>query len=88
LKDRPTSGSDQIPSYLVRDCRHAFVKPLLKICNLVLSTATFPDVWKISKLCPVSKGGDISDIVNYRPIAILPNFAKVLEMVLYTRILL
>lgn len=78
-----TSGHDQIPSFLVKDCRYAFITPLLFIFNLILKTSVFPDVWKIARVCPVLKSGDPSQMTNYRPISILCNFAKLLEISLY-----
>lgn len=86
LKNKMTSGDDKVPSFLVRDCAYALVQPLLIIYNLSLKTATFPDCWKLSRLCPIFKTGKTSEISNYRAIAILSNFAKVFEISLYTRI--
>ena len=83
LKNKMTSGHDKIPSFLVRDCIYAFVQPLLIIFNLSLKTATFPDCWKLTRLCPIYKTGNTSEISNYRAIAILCNFAKVFEISLY-----
>ncbi|EFA08522.1 hypothetical protein TcasGA2_TC006175 [Tribolium castaneum] len=84
-KDSFTSGVDGIPSFLVKDCAHIFVKPLFYLFNLIVKTSTFPAVWKKS-VCPVFKKGDISDVHNYRPIALLSNFAKIFETILYRRI--
>lgn len=61
-----------------------FSAPLCALFNLILSTATFPEQWKLSRICPILKDGNPSDIKNYRPIAILSNFAKVFEMTVYT----
>lgn len=85
LKGKPTAGPDNIPSFILRDCCSVFTTPLTKIFNLCLRTSIFPDVWKLSKLCPVFKKGDRADVSNYRPITIISNFAKVFESVLYTR---
>jgi hypothetical protein len=46
----------------------------------------FPAKWKESRLCPIFKNGDKSDITNYRPIAIINNFAKIFEFILFERI--
>lgn len=85
LKNKFTSGVDQIPSFLVRDCV-SLASPLCTIFNLALKTCRFPDCWKTARVCPVLKSGDAFSISNYRPISILPNFAKVFEMTLYTNI--
>ncbi|XP_033218103.1 uncharacterized protein LOC117173571 [Belonocnema kinseyi] len=39
----------------------------------------FPVVWKSAKIVPVLKAGEKSDIASYRPVAIIPNFAKAFE---------
>lgn len=86
LKSDFTSGDDGVPSFLVRDCASALSFPLQLLFNLIITTSTFPDVWKVSKLIPVFKKGDRSDIKNYRPISVLSNFSKIFEHILYTRI--
>lgn len=86
LKNKPTSGFDQVPSYLIKDCVNIFIPPLLHIFNLCLKTAIFPAKWKLAKVCPIFKNNDPADICNYRPIAILSNFSKVFEMVIYSHI--
>ena len=88
LKNKMTSSLDLIPSFLIKDCSNVLIKPLLIIFNLALKTSTFPDTWKRAKICPVFKAGVSSIISNYRAIAILSNFAKVFEIVLYNRIYL
>lgn len=86
LPNKMTSGHDQIPSFLVRDCMSAFIAPLLIIFSRIVQIGIFPDVWKLAKVCPVLKSGCINNIENYRPISILCNFAKVLEILLYAQI--
>ena len=46
----------------------------------------FPDPLKIGKVTPVYKKGASDDIVNYRPVSILPIFGKIFEKILYSRI--
>lgn len=86
LANKMTSGHDRIPSFLVKDCARAFVPPLLAIFNLILNSCTFPDVWKLSRVCPILKCDKADNIQNYRSIVILCNFAKVFEICLYTHI--
>lgn len=83
LKNKATSGPDNIPSFLIKDCRNVFSEPLRIIMNLCLKTSFFPTKWKLSRVCPVFKTGDLSDISNYRPISLASNFSKIFESVLY-----
>ena len=85
-KNKLTSGADMIPSFLLRDCKLILAKPLSIIINLSIRTSTFPNRWKVARICPVHKKGDAGQISNYRPISILPNFSKIYEQYLYTTI--
>jgi len=38
-----------------------------------------PDILKISKVTPVDKGGDITDLTNFRPISVLSIFTQIFE---------
>lgn len=87
LKNNFTSGWDQIPSILVRDCRAVLICTLMTLFNLSLQTATFPVLWKTVKICPIFKADDAADIRNYRQISILSNFSKIYEAVLYNRMI-
>lgn len=87
MKNSFTMGSDNIPSFFVKDCASALVDPLCFIFNLALNTCVFPDRWKITRLTPVFKKGEVDKIDNYRPIAIINNFAKVFEKCLYLDLL-
>ena len=42
---------------------------------------------KIARVIPLFKSGDKSTFTNYRPISILPAFSKILERIVYNRIL-
>ena len=41
---------------------------------------------KITKVTPVLKGGDNTDLSNYRPIPVFPCFSKILERLMYNRL--
>ena len=41
---------------------------------------------KIAKIVPIHKNGEVSNIMNYRPISLLPAFSKVLERIVYNRL--
>lgn len=83
LKNKLTSGIDGIPSLVIKDCISVLAKPLAYLFNLIISTSTFPEMWKTARICPILKKGDSCILQNYRAISILCNFSKLLEIILY-----
>ena len=63
-------------------------KRLAHICNNIISfrTGVFPSRMKIAKVIPMFKSGTKTDVTNYRPISLLPQFSKILEKLFLTRI--
>jgi hypothetical protein len=87
LKGKPTAGYDDIPESLVKQCIQLIKGPLTHIYNVSLSSGVFPDEWKTAKVKPLYKKGDRYDMLNYKPISIIPVFAKLLERLMYNRII-
>jgi hypothetical protein len=87
LKSKYSTGFDGIPALLIKHCVQHIIKPLMFIFNLSLSTGTFPNLMKITKVRPIFKKGRKQDVSNYRPISILPVFSKILETIMYNRVL-
>jgi hypothetical protein len=83
LKPNMTSRPDEIQSLVIRDCTAVFAEPLCFLFNLILKTSCYPMRWKTLAVRPIHKKDDRSKITNYRPIALISNFAKVFEYVLY-----
>lgn len=81
LKVSNSAGKDEISSNLLKKCIKHIVKPFTYIVNCSLNEGIFPDKLKISKIVPLFKSGNETDIDNYRPIAILSTFSKILEKV-------
>jgi hypothetical protein len=85
LKGKSTLGVDDIPENLVKQCIRLIKGPLSHIYNLSLNSGVFPDLWKTTKVKPLHKKGDKNDMHNFRPISIIPVFAKLLERLMYNR---
>ena len=55
--------------------------PLAHIFNLSLKNAIFPNSLKLSRIVPIRKSGKREICDNYRPIALLSSFSKILEKI-------
>ena len=61
--------------------------PLLKYNNESILSGEFPEInFKISKVTPIFKSGSLSELGNYRPIAVISPFSKVLERLVYDQL--
>ncbi len=49
------------------------------LINLSNKQGIYPDAWMSAIVTQISKGGDQTNVGNYRPISILPTVSKVAE---------
>ena len=89
LKDMKNSsaGWDCISPHIVKKTYEYFIVPLVHICNMSFLHGVFPNELKIAKVIPLFKGGESKYLINYRPVSVLPVFSKVLEKLMYDRIM-
>ena len=52
-----------------------------------INSGTIPSGWKTHKITPVHKSGDKTSVTNYRPISLLCIISKVLERLIYDKII-
>ena len=45
-----------------------------------------PEIFKISKVTPMFKSGSLYELGNYRPIAVISPFSKVMERLVYDQL--
>jgi hypothetical protein len=86
LKKTHTKGIDGIDPYIATPNLPLVIAPLTEIINCSLTHGIVPDQLKSAKVVPIFKKGDKDTPVNYRPISVLPYFAKFLEKVMYIRL--
>lgn len=55
---------------------------------MCLESGVFPDKLKLSVIKPLHKKGAKEDLANYRPIALLSVFSKIIENVIYNNLYL
>jgi len=63
------------------------IKPLVHIYNVSYQSGIFPDTMKKAKIRPLFKKGDRQEMQNYRPISILSMLSRILEKLMYNRLL-
>ena len=70
---------------LIQNC---IKSPLAHICNRSFVTGIFPSELKIATVVPIFKSGDDMVFSNYRPVSVLPVLSKILERLMYNRLIL
>ena len=55
--------------------------------RLSITRGIFPKELKLAKIIPLYKPSDHKVFSNYRPVSVLPLFSKILEHLMYTRLL-
>ena len=74
---------DDITALMIKSAKMESAPILQYMYNLSINTRTFAACWKISKVTPLFKSGDPTDVNNYRPISIIPVVGKILERIIH-----
>ena len=82
LKTSKSPGYDEVSSNCIKNCFSDLNYPLKYLLGKSIEKGDFPNALKIARVTPLFKGGDPSDISNYRPISVLPCFSKILERIM------
>ena len=86
LKDA-SPGWDGIHAKIVKSTRHVHLDVLTHVFNLSVCNGVFPCELKLAKCIPLFKSDNCMLINNYRPVSLLPVFSKILEKLMYDRLL-
>ncbi len=78
LEDGKAMGLDGISPKLLHVGATALAPGLTRILNLSISTGFFSEKWKIAKVVPIHKKGNLQDKGHFRPISILSTLSKLL----------
>lgn len=83
LKENTAPGYDLITVKIIKHFIPTHIEQYTKYINNIILTSKFPNELKIAKILPIYKSGNKELPENYRPIAILPSFAKIIESIIY-----
>ena len=86
LKNKKSSGFDEISAKFLKLCSPYISTPLANIINVSISKGVYPDLLKTARVTPIYKKGIKSDPGNYRPISVLSQVNKVFEKILHKRL--
>ncbi len=86
FENKCSTGLDGISPKVVKLFPESLVNCLVHIFNLSLAQGKFISSFKKSKVIPVYKKKEKSDMNNYRPISLLPVLSKILEKIMHTRL--
>lgn len=79
LKTTGSPGHDGVITKIIKEVAKSISHVLSYIFNLCIASGVFPKILKRAVIIPLHKKDDPSNVNNYRPIALLPPFAKVFE---------
>ena len=87
LKSKSSFGHDEISTKLLKQTINNITLPITHMINRSFITGIVPDQMKIAKVVPVYKSSERNSIKTYRPISLLTSFSKLLEKILYDKIM-
>lgn len=82
-----STGIDGLPLKFIKMLLPFIDCYVLHVFNSIITFSSFPLEWKHSKVIPIPKKQNASNLSDFRPISLLPVLSKVLEKILQTQIL-
>lgn len=87
LNPNKAMGVDQLSPKILNFCAPALYIPLHHLLTQCISRCDLPAQWRTHRITPVFKSGAKIDVKNYRPISLLCTISKVLERLIYNKII-
>jgi len=87
LNSKNSHGYEGISNKIIKASLPFIISPLTYICNEILKTGIFPDRLKYTIDKPIFKKGNKYEVSNYRPISLLTSFSKIIEKLMFNRLL-
>ena len=86
LNDKMATGSDDIPSILIKWSLYILAPILADIFNVFVELGIYPEILKTAKVTPLHKKGDKDLVENFRAISILSQINKIFEKLIHARL--
>ncbi|MGL5405735.1 MAG: hypothetical protein ACRDAX_02950, partial [Propionibacteriaceae bacterium] len=86
IKSNAGPGPDGVQGAVLKSCAAALAPSLSRLFNCSLQQGVLPQGWKTAAVIPIPKGGDKSDLENYRPISMTSLVGKALEKLVRDKI--
>ena len=80
-------GPFSIPVKLLKILKEYLAKPLEILFNCSFATGVVPKRFKLARVTPIFKKGSQLCVSNYRPISLLSIFNKIMEKLMYKRLI-
>ena len=87
LNPNKSAGFEDLSIKIMRQLASHIKHPLTLIFNKSFTTGIITENLKISVITPVYKNEENNIFSNYRPVAVLPCFSKILEKIMYQRLI-
>ena len=81
LAPKTSFADDLISNKLLKICYEGLAKPMTHVINAALAEGVMPEKAKIARTIYLHKGGDKTEIGNYRPISLVSGLGKVIDKV-------
>lgn len=87
IKPKTSKDDHNLSMHLISKVADSIAKPLSYIFNLSFEHGVVPCDMKISRAIPIHKGGNISLLDHFRGVVLICSFSKILEKIMYERLL-
>jgi len=85
-KTKMSAGPDGIPMRLVKFYTQKRPNVILEVFNEIIAKG-FPDDWRLARVTPIPKKGDMSNLSSYRPVSNLSSISKLFERCILHRLM-
>ena len=86
IKTTESSAIEDVATKMFKAAFVVIVPQLVYLFNLSFSLRVFPDCWKRANIIQLVKGGDKTNVSNYRPVSLLPLPVKIIEKIEHAKL--